>query len=259
MAEYPLGRFVWHECLTGDVDAAVDYYGKLIGWGSMVWEGEMGPYTMFTQGETPAAGVMELPPEAKQGGAPHHWLGYISTPDTDATTEQVAGLGGGVLVAPMTIPAVGRMAVLTDPQGAVFACYTPDTMQGDVDAPPQVGGFSWHELMTTDWEAAFAFYATAFGWEKMEAMDMGELGTYQMFGVPGGERPLGGMFNKPPEVPVPNWLFYAMVSDVDQAAEQITALGGTVLNGPMEVPGGDRVVQALDPQGAPFALHSTAS
>jgi predicted enzyme related to lactoylglutathione lyase len=75
-----------------------------------------------------------------------------------------------------------------------------------------------------------------------------------MFGT--GEMPLGGMFPKPAEMPVPGWLYYAMVDNVDEAASQVESLGGKVLNGPMEVPGGDRIVQCMDPQGGMFALHS---
>lgn len=247
---------MWYECLTGDKEAALAFYPKLTGWGTMDWETDAGPYTMWTNGEIPVGGLMLLPDEAKAAGAPPHWLAYISTPDTDATVQQIKDLGGETLMAPMSIPTVGRMAVMRDPQGAVFACYSPETTPEGIDAPPEQGCFSWHELMTSDWEAAFDFYAAIFGWEKKDAMDIGEMGTYQMYGIPGLDRPLGGMFNKPAEVPVSNWLLYTVVASVDQAAEQVTALGGTVLKGPMDVPGGDRVVQCMDNQGAPFALHS---
>lgn len=256
MADTPRGRFLWHECLTADKDAAVAFYTKLIGWGTMDWDNEMGPYTMWTKGEMPVGGLMVLPDEAKQAGAPPHWLAYVSTPDTDATAAQVTDLGGEVLVAPMSIPTVGRMAVMKDPQGAVFACYTPEETPAGIDSPPEQGYVSWHELMTIDWEAAFDFYSAVFGWEKKDAMDMGEMGTYQMYGNPGVDMPLGGMFNKPDEVPVSNWLLYTLVGNVDEAAEQVKALGGTVLKGPMDVPGGDRVVLCVDDQGAPFALHA---
>jgi len=257
MTTIPAGRFVWYECMTNDKDAAVEYYTKLVGWGTTEWESELGPYTMWTKGEAPVGGVMVLPEEARAAGAPPHWLGYITTPDTDATTDRAQGMGATTLVAPMTVPTVGRMAIMRDPQGAVFACYTPEAETPGVDAPPEPGDFSWHELMTTDWEAAFDFYSNLFEWERKDAMDMGKMGVYQMYGVPGSDRPLGGMFNKPAEVPVSNWLLYAMVESVDEAVDRMKQLGGTVLNGPMEVPGGDRVAQCLDPQGAAFALHSS--
>ncbi len=84
---------------------------------------------------------------------------------------------------------------------------------------------------------------------------MGPGGIYQIYGHKGA--PLGGMFNKPDEMPgPPMWLYYVSVDDVNQSVEKVTALGGQVLNGPMEVPGGDLIAQCVDPQGALFALHS---
>jgi hypothetical protein len=112
---------------------------------------------------------------------------------------------------------------------------------------------SWHELATTDREGAWAFYSDLFDWQKTDAMDLGEMGTYQMFGR--GAHPLGGLFDKPPQIPVPNWLPYVLVPDVAAVLERVKAGGGQVLNGPMEVPGGDLIAQCMDPQGAPFAIH----
>lgn len=250
----PPGRFVWYDLMTPDPDGAQDFYSKITPWGTQPWEGPM-PYTMWVNGETPIGGVMPLPEEARSAGASPHWLAYIATPDVDAACEKAQDLGGKVLHAPEDIPEVGRFAVLQDPQGAVFATFTGNAPEQS--GPPQIGQFSWHELATSDQEAAFDFYAELFGWQKTEAMDMGEMGTYQMYGL--GEIPLGGMYNKPAEMPgPPAWLYYAMVDDVDAAAETVQELGGKVLNGPMEVPGGDRIVQCLDPQGAFFALHSRA-
>ena len=157
---------------------------------------------------------------------------------------------------PMSVPDVGRMAVLRDPQGAVFAVFTAEADSPGREGPPQVGEFSWHELATSDYEAGFDFYSALFGWQKTTAMDMGEMGVYQMYGS--GEHELGGMYNLLPEIPAPpHWLLYAKVPDVEAAAETVKSLGGQVLNGPMDVPGGDRVVQCMDPQGAAFALHSS--
>jgi predicted enzyme related to lactoylglutathione lyase len=120
-----------------------------------------------------------------------------------------------------------------------------------------VGEISWHELTTTDHAKAYDFYQKLFGWEKTSAMDMWEMGEYQMYGR--GEETLGGMWTKPADLPMPpNWLYYIRVANVDDAAERIKTLGGQVLNGPMDVPGGDRIAQCMDPQGAAFAVHSRA-
>ena len=252
----PLGRFVWYDLMTSDPDAAVSFYGEVVGWGTQLWEGET-PYTMWTNGETPLGGVMNLPEDAKKAGAPPHWIAYIATPDIDATVAKAKGLGAQVYHGPQDIPEVGSFAILADPQGAVFAVYTS---KSDVPAeePSKEGEFSWHELATTDYEAGFDFYSELFGWQKTDAMDMGEAGIYQMYGRT-SDVPLGGMFTKPDEMPGPPfWLFYVKVDDVNRVVERVKKYGGQVLNGPMEVPGGDWIAQCCDPQGAAFAIHSSA-
>jgi predicted enzyme related to lactoylglutathione lyase len=123
-----------------------------------------------------------------------------------------------------------------------FAAVTPSD---DWEQPPQpegaVGTAVWHELATIDYEAAFGFYEQLFGWQKTESMDMGEGNMYQMDGL---NRPdsLSGIFNKPPEMSMAAWNIYWEVADVDVAATKVVELGGTVVNGPMEVPGGGRIL-----------------
>lgn len=256
MSESTLGRFVWYDLMTTDPDAAQAFYSKVVGWGTQPWDGPM-PYTMWTRApDMPLGGLMTLPDDAKAAGAPPHWLGYVSTPDCAGTVERATMLGGKVLVEPQEIPNQGTFAVLADPQGAVIAVYQSKSGVPE-DAPAEVGQFSWHELAAGDWEAAFTFYSTLFDWSKTDDLDMGEAGTYRMYGF--GKWPLGGMFNKPEAMPVPGWLYYIRVPDVNAAVEVVKSEGGTVFNGPEEVPGGDLVAQCLDPQGAAFALHSTAA
>ncbi len=249
------GRFLWHELLTTDTRAATAFYTKVVGWTTQAWERDPS-YTMWMAKTGPMGGVMTLPADAKMMGAPPNWLTYIGTPDVDATVRDATRLGGRLLTGPMEIPTVGRFAVLADPQGAVFAAFTPAQAPSGEGGPPKPGDFSWHELVTTDHMAAFRFYRELFGWEKTQAMDMGpEMGTYQMYGWQGVR--LGGMYNKPKEMPAPpHWLPYAMVPDAKKAAAAAKASGGTVVNGPMEVPGGDWITQIIDPQGAAFAVHS---
>jgi len=245
------GRFVWYDLMTTDLDKAQAFYPKVVGWGTQAWPGDQ-PYTMWTAGGAPIGGLMKLPQQEK---APPHWLAYVSTPDVDATVTQAQELGATVLVKPTTIPTVGSYSVLADPQGALFAAFTPNGEAPEQDGPPPAGQFSWHELMTTDYKAAFAFYHALFGWEKEAEHDMGEMGIYLLFGRNGHQ--LGGMFNRPPGMPAPpNWLHYVAVDSADRAAERVTANGGTIMNGPMDVPGGDRIAQCMDPQGAAFAVHS---
>ncbi len=253
----PRGRFCWHDLMTSDPDAAQNFYKKVAGWGTDKWEGGETPYTMWTNEQGPLGGVMQLPEEAKAMGAPPHWIAYIYAPNVDETTNRATELGANTLVPPTDIPTVGRFSVLMDPQGAVFAAFQSSQDAPGHDNPAQQGEFSWHELATTDHEAAWGFYADLFGWQKTDAMDMGDMGIYQMYGR-GGDLPLGGMFNKPAEMPT-GWLHYIKVADVNAAVDTVKELGGQILNGPMEVPGGDLIAQCLDPQGAAFAVHSAAS
>ena len=254
MTEAPNGRFCWGELLTTDPEAAADFYAAVIGWGTREWEGSEIPYSVWMNDETPVGGLMRMPEEVRATGAPPHWLVYISTPDAEASAKGAEGLGGTVLNT-VEVPDVGRMAIIADPQGAVFTAFQPSEMTPGHDGPAGLGEFSWHELATTDWEAAWTFYSEMFGWRTASQMDLGEAGIYHMFDR--GAHPLGGIYNRPGEMPVSAWLPFVRVPDANVTAEQVVERGGAILHGPLEVPGGDFVAQCQDPQGAAFALHST--
>ena len=252
------GRFLWYELMTTNPSAAKSFYTKVTGLGTETWNDLGTPYEMFKCGDTALAGVMALPEDARKMGAPPHWIAYVGTPEVDKTVEFATKLGAKAYVPPTDIPTVGRFAVLADPQGATFAAFTPASPPSEPANPPKVGEISWHELATTDHTAATGFYTMLFGWQHTGYMDMGPMGLYLMYGRNGYT--LGGFFNKPKDMPFPpHWLLYVRVNDVKKAADTVTSLGGKVLNGPMEVPGGDTIVQCLDPQGAAFALHQRKS
>ena len=243
------GRFVWYELLTTEPKAGEAFYRDVLAWATQKWG--IGPfgYTMWTRGAMPFGGVVPLPSGAAARGA--HWMPYIGAPDVNATTEQAQGLGAAVVVPPKDLPMVGRVAVLADPFGAVFAVFTPSITMPASGADPQPGDFSWHELVTTDREGAFRFYEALFGWERISASEMAPGEIYQEYGR--GGRPLGGMFQA--SSPAPQWTLYVRVDDVARVAGLVVKNGGKLLGDPMDVPGGDRVVQCADAQGAVFALH----
>ena len=254
---FPRGRICWNELMTTDTKAAKAFYKGVVGWGTQGWEQDSS-YVMWTTGKTPIGGLMTLPDQAKQMGAPPSWLMYVAVPDVDESVRQAVGLNARAHVEPQDIPNMGRFAVLADPQGATFGVFSANGEIPGHDKEPKLGEFSWHELAARDARAAWGFYEQLFGWEKMDAMDMGELGTYQTFGRAGVM--LGGMYDKPADMPMPpNWLCYALVPNADKAAKVVERLGGKILNGPMDIPGGGRIAQCLDPQGAAFAVHSNES
>ncbi len=254
------GRILWYELMTTDRDAAAVFYSEIVGWKTQAMTEIPGmDYTVWlnSKGEG-IGGLMDLPEPARQMGAPPHWLAYIGVDDVDATVAQATELGAKIYAPPFDVETVGRIAIIADPQGAVFGVYRPASGQAPAKSPPVFGDVSWHELTTADAEAALTFYGELFGWRPTDAMEMGPGMTYQMFGREGDEGSIGGMMNLPPNAPMPpNWMMYFYVEGAaDDAAERVKAGGGRILNGPMEIPGGDHAFQAMDVQGAAFAIHA---
>jgi predicted enzyme related to lactoylglutathione lyase len=251
-----LGRPVWYELMTSDPAAAETFYTKVVGWTAAPFEESPNPYTVFKRsGDVGVAGLMKTPDGMNM---PPFWSMYVAVPKLEEAIAHIKRLGGSELSGIIEVPTVGRMEMVKDPQGAAFYVIEPEPRAERPETAPEVGEASWHELMTTDVDAAMKFYQDVFGWKPSQAMDMGEMGKYQMFDRPHGM--IGGIMKKGPEmanVP-PNWGIYFLVPDVDAAVERVKANGGTILNGPMEVPGGDRILNAVDPQGAAFSLHSKA-
>lgn len=252
------GRFVWYELLTSDPKAAIAFYTEVVGWKTEGWGGS--DYTMWVGSQGPLGGVTLLPESAKQMGAVPYWQANVEVADVDATVAKVKELGGKIFITE-DVPTVGRFAVIADPQGAVLSVFKPANDMPSHD-PAKPGEFSWHELYTTDHEAGFAFYNQIAGWERLGEFDMGPMGKYLLWGR--GGKQLGGMMTTPPgmktpdgrDVP-PSWMFYITTDDLEGALGRAKAKGARVLNGPMDVPGGQRIVQLLDPQGAAFALVTT--
>lgn len=255
------GRFVWYDLMTTDTEKAKEFYVQVTGWGLEDWTGRgdpATPYTMWTVGGAPIGGVNLLPTRGPGSDGPR-WIGYVQVDDVDATVRRAHELGGSVVGDVTVAPDVGRWAVLADPHGAVIAAFTPESSSDPPAGDPRPGDISWHELATTaDVDDAWDFYEALFGWERTGSFDMGEGWMYRMFGVPGRE--LGGMFTRSREMPGPAaWIVYVHVPDLERSLEAVEAAGGHVVNGPTEVPGGDRVAQCVDPQGAVFALHAKAA
>jgi predicted enzyme related to lactoylglutathione lyase len=254
------GNFIWYELLTGDVAGAKRFYDAVIGWDIEAQSGMPGmDYRMIRRSDGGnAGGVMAIDKAMREHGARPVWLGYLAVADVDATVAAVHGDGGTVMMPPWEVPGVGRMAMVTDPQGAPFYLMRP-TLPADqpdlasdvfsVDRPQHV---RWNELASSDPDAAVAFYTRHFGWTQDGAMPMGELGDYRFFQH--GGVGIGAVMRLMPGMPVSMWTYYIGVDDIDRAAEAIGAGGGTILQQPIQIPGGEYSLVGTDPQGATFGL-----
>jgi hypothetical protein len=254
-ATVPLGRFVWHELVASDAAEAAAFYQSVLGW-SVLDErssNHEAPRVQWSDGATTLGGMSPLSRAARAMGVPPHWLPYLSTPDTDATVARAWALGARVLAAPQDVPGLGRVAVLADPQGAVFATFTPGSETRATLPVPPVGRVCWYELIASDQETAFRFYRELFYWRKGEAFARAPHGTYLLFGH---DAPVGGKYDQPADIPSPNWLMHIRVADLERTLARVKSHGGRVLNGPTAAPAGDRVALCRDPQGAMFALNA---
>jgi len=251
------GRFLWYELMTTDMEAAKAFYVDVVGWGTREAPLEGTPYTLFTAGGASVSGMMGFPDGARELGFRPTWLGYVGVNDVDAAADRIKQLGGAVHVSPRDVPNISRFAVAVDPQMATIAVVKwVDDSERRPAPPSTLGHVGWHELVAADWEKVWPFYAALFGWQKAEA-DTGAMGTYQLFSAEG--ETIGGMFTKRPTVPIPFWLYYFNVGDIDLAVQRVKAGGGHVVDGPIQVPGGRWIVQCVDPQGAIFALEGRRS
>ncbi|NUQ79899.1 MAG: VOC family protein [Polyangiaceae bacterium] len=243
-----LGAFGWYELRTTDPGAARSFYEEVVGWRVE----QAGPSTIFYSEKSPVGGVSELPERARALGAPSHWLGFIQVLDVDAIINRMVALGAEVRGPVRQDAGGGRVAVLRDPQGAAMALSSGGERESRF-------GIAWHELHTTDHRRAWSIYAELFGWQAREIADLGpEIGEYQMFSWASAEDIVGGMVSsaRRPHIHT-HWLFYLTVPDIDDSIDKVRSMGGSVVNGPVEVRGNARIAYCEDPQGAAFALHQS--
>ena len=117
--------FIWYELMTTDMDAAIPFYSKVVGWRPQAYEKSPVRYTVMNAGDRGVGGVMPLPDDYRKAGGKPAWVGYIYSDDVDKSVESVKRAGGSVMRAPADIPEIGRFAVVADPQGAVFMLFKP--------------------------------------------------------------------------------------------------------------------------------------
>jgi uncharacterized protein len=255
MPDYAPGTPSWIELSSPDTNAAAEFYRELMGWSATEPGGEeTGGYRMFQQDNKNIAGLMGH----MQEGQPTTWVTYISVADADETAAKVKAADGAVMVEPMDVTDIGRMAVFADPTGAVFGVWQPKSFTG-ADLVNEPNSLCWNEVLTRDADAEEAFYTTVFGWEGRPPAFEGAPETYTVWELDGKQ--VGGMMQMtddyfPAELP-PHWGVCFAVADCDGIVAKARSLGATVTNEPMDMPIG-RFAGLTDPQGASFTVMQPA-
>jgi predicted enzyme related to lactoylglutathione lyase len=251
MPEYAPGTPSWVELSSPDPDSSAAFYGELMNWGATEpGPPETGGYQMFQQGDKSVGGLSR----PMQEGQPTAWATYISVADADETAGKVKNAGGNVLVEPMDVTDIGRMAVFSDPTGAVFGVWQPKSFAG-ADLVNEPNSLCWNEVLTRDADADKAFYPAVFGWAAGRPGFAGAPESYTIWELDG--KPVGGMMQMsdeyfPEQIP-PHWSVCFAVSDCDATVAKARELGATITTEPMDMPIG-RFAGMVDPQGAAFTV-----
>ena len=252
------GSWIWYELISPDPEGAKAFYEPVVGWSMTTGHGDSDNYGFLTAPDgAMVGGLLQLTKEMSDHGARPCWLGYLGVDDVDASLTAIEAAGGKGLMPATDIEMAGRVAMVADPGGAPFYVMTPKPPPGGGEstafsAGKNPGHCGWNELMAGEAAREIGFYTGQFGWSLPDAMDMGEMGKYQFVALDGVTH--GAIMQTMPQVPAPMWNHYFWVPSIDMAKSAIETGGGQVINGPMEVPGGDWIVQGIDPQGALFAV-----
>ena len=241
--EYTPGTPSWVDVSAPDVEAAAAFYAGLFGWSVEADQRpEAGGYRMATLHERTVAGIGPV----MNPDRPPAWNVYVTVDDADATVSHAEIHNGTILMQPMDILDVGRMAVLQDTNGAVISLWQPLDHIG-AGLVNEAGAFTWNELAVPDVRRAHEFYTAVFNWEvdAEASSDTGLIFNVDGQTVCGAHEAQGG---EPT-----GWVVWFAVDDCDAAAAKVTELGGSVAMPPTDMDFGRAAVVA-DPAGATFGL-----
>ena len=248
------GAPCWFELATTDQKSANEFYKSLFGWEIADQPiGEGMTYSMYKLGGNDVGAGYTMMPDMVKAGIPPHWGVYFSTPDADATAARVTELGGSIKQPPFDVFEFGRMAVCSDPEGAVFSIWQTKQHIG-ATVIGEVNTVCWTELATRDVDKAADFYKKLFGWSAKDST--GQPVRYIEFSPAGAGMPSGGLLQMDAQwegIPA-FWGIYFRVADCDGAVAQVKQLGGQVKHGPFDVPNVGPMAVCADPQGAMFSV-----
>jgi predicted enzyme related to lactoylglutathione lyase len=251
---HPPGVFCWPELSTTDAAAAARFYGAVFDWQSKTLEVRRQRYTVFQAGEQDVSGSCVT---SRVHGEGPRWNSSVCVENADETAARAKELGATLVRPPFDLLQVSRVAVLRDPQGAIFYLWQPrhgwPQPRAPISAPRtnQPGSLCWTELITSDQSKSESFYTNLFGWSAHR------FGDYVEFLR--GREPVAGMLSTPPGrgAEGSHWLPYFTVADVDDAVQVARRHFGTILGRPMDIPLIGRSAVLRDPQGATFGIFGT--
>jgi hypothetical protein len=245
-----LGRFVWHDLMTTDVSHALSFYLRLFPeWSAAPHEMAGGvTYHLIQAAGFEIGGVVSIPSDA---GLSSHWIGYVAVDDCTAAVRRAEANGGRCIVPVVSVPNVGKFAVIQDAKGAALKVFEV-TDPFELPPMPTAGQFAWDELLAKDLPSERRFFEAVCGWSSLETV-IPQTGPYALFKV--GERDVAGALAMPPNIDSPaSWLSYLSAEDVDARSAQAIELGATTCVSPRDIPGIGRFAVLADPTGAMFAL-----
>jgi predicted enzyme related to lactoylglutathione lyase len=250
-ASHAPGTFSWVDLATTDVASAKSFYRALFGWELEDSESGGGAvYTICRLDGDAVCGIGEMPESTGSAETPPAWTSYVTVEDADAATERARELGGRSVAEPFDVLDAGRMAVIEDSRGGVFAIWQPRAAIG-AERVNDVGCLCMNELVTGDLDAARTFYEGLFGWTT-ETVDLGPGAPSGFFHNRG--RINASLFVAEGAAP-PDWRACFTVGSTETALERVRELGGTVLAEPVDI-GDGSLASALDPQGALFMVYA---
>ncbi len=243
------GSFCWIELATTDGEGAKKFYSELFGWEPQ--DNPMGPdmvYTMLTLNGKLVGALYQKGAEMKD--VPTHWASYVHTTSADETAAKAKSLGANVMMEPFDVAEHGRMAVISDPTGAIFSIWQPKQHKG-IEVRGEIGSLCWNELLTNDTAKAADFYTKLFGWTTKS--DSGAMPYTEWIN---GDEHIGGMMQIQPQMgPIPpNWGIYIAVDDCDATAAKAVSLGGRQYVPPTDIEKVGRFAVLSDPQGGVFNI-----
>ncbi|MFD7029990.1 VOC family protein [Streptomyces sp. NPDC059917] len=242
------GTPCWVSLMVHSLGTTEDFYADLFGWEYAPGPAQLGPYVRALLDGHEVAGMGEMPPDRQ---LPVAWTTYLATDDADATAEAIRACGGTVAVGPLDAGAAGRVAICSDPAGAIFGIWQAEGHMGAGTAGGP-GTPMWNELITQETLTVGKFYETVFGHDG-EAADEPDLDrlTLHLHGRPVAS--VHGVGRALPHERGAHWMTFFEVADPDAATARVVELGGRVLDAPHDAPLG-RLALVADPEGAVFSL-----